>query len=73
MAKLLRIYLAMQGTQVPSLVGEAKIAHALEQLSLRPAAPEPTPSGAHVPQLESLHAATKTPVDCNEDPSLSNK
>ena len=72
-ATLLRICLAMQGTQVPSLVGEAKIVHALQQLSLHPATPEPTHSGAHVPQLESPHAATKSPVDHNEDPSLSNK
>ena len=67
MVQWLRISLPMLGTQVWSLVGELRSYIAAGQLSLCATTTEPTRSGTHVPQLESLctavtipHAETKT-------------
>ena len=68
MVQWLRIFLAIQGTWVQSLVGE-KISHAMEQLGPHIVIPEPSCSGAgaeaHVPWLESPRTATEAPLCLN--------
>ena len=61
----LRTHLAMQGRLVWSLVRELR-SHML--VACLAATTEPEPSGAHVPQVESLETPRKDPMWCSKDP-----
>ena len=63
MAQWLRVYLAMQGSRVQSLVGELRFTHAVEQLGLHTTTTEPACSETHVLQLERPCAMMKDPND----------
>ena len=69
MVQFLRIRLQMQRMRVWSLVREVRshVPCAIGQWSPRATTMEPTCSGAHMPQLENLSAATREKsIHCNE-------
>lgn len=63
MVQWLRIFSAVQGMQIQSLMWEHKIPHAVEKFSPYPATAEPEP----VASMESLYASIKDPAYCNKD------
>ena len=69
----LRIRLAVQVTQVRSLIWKLRSHKALEQLSPHATTMKPLCSGAWALQLESLCTAVKDPTCCNWDPMQPNK